>query len=217
MIRIALAEDQAFLSKTIEEKLSFFDEMVLKFTASNGKQLLDYLKDNRTIDLILMDIQMPGMDGIEATSIVKKYYPHIKIIMLTVFADEENIIKAIQAGANGYILKDVMAGELRRGIIEVMEGGAHMTPEIAFKALNLLRSTPILSKTQYESNKDYSLSKRESDVLSQLSTGLNYNEIGKNLFISPATVRKHIENIYRKLQVKNKIEALNKARSGGIL
>lgn len=153
---------------------------------------------------------MPEMDGITATEIVKSKYPHIKIIMLTVFDDDENIFNAIKAGANGYLLKEIDAENLHKCILEVVNGGAPMTPSIALKTLKLLRN-PIVINTVDEIEK-IKLTNRETEILEHLSKGLNYNEIADNLIISPSTVRKHIENIYKKLQVHNKMEAVSKAR-----
>lgn len=211
MIKIALAEDNTFLAESIREKISFFGDLQLKFWAKNGIDLLNQLNNHANIDVILMDIQMPEMDGIEATSKVKEKYPQIRIIMLTVFDDENNVFKSIQSGANGYLLKDENAEIIYNGIREIMDGGAPMTPSIALKALKLLRN-PLDTKIKEQSKEKYELTQRETEVLEQLSKGLNYHEISKNLFISPATVRKHIENIYRKLQVRNKLEAVNLAK-----
>lgn len=205
-LKIAIAEDNSFLAKTIEEKLSFFNDLSFKFKGNNGAELIGKLEVNKHIDVILMDIQMPEMDGITATEIIKSKYPHIKVIMLTVFDDDENIFKAIKAGANGYLLKEIDAENLHKCILEVMNGGAPMTPSIALKTLNLLRN-PILVEDKSEIEK-IKLTNRETDILEHLSKGLNYNEIADNLIISPSTVRKHIENIYKKLQVHNKIEAV---------
>lgn len=214
MIRIAVAEDNHFLAKSIEEKISFFDELNLKFIGSNGAELIGKLELDSNIDVILMDIQMPEMDGIKATELIKIKHPQIKIIMLTVFDDDENIYNAIKAGANGYLLKDTDPESLIKGIKEVMEGGATMTPSIAMKALNLLRN-PERIEAQVES--DIELTKREQEILEQIARGLNYHQIAVNLIISPATVRKHIENVYKKLQVHNKVEAIQKAMKNNLL
>lgn len=208
-VRIAIADDNFFLTKVIEEKLSFFNELKLKFTAVNGQDLVEKLKQDSIVDLILMDIEMPVMNGIEATEEVKKKYPHIKIVMLTVFDNDENIFNSIKAGADGYLLKDIEPQNLYNGIMETINGGAAMTPSIALKTLKLLRN-PVEFKTN-EEKEEIKLSAREIDVLEQLSKGLNYNAIAENLFLSPSTVRKHIENIYKKLQVHNKLEAIQKA------
>lgn len=211
MIKIAIAEDNPFLLHSIKERIGFFDDLSFRFSGNNGAELIGKLEANHAVDVILMDIQMPEMDGIEATQIIKSRFPQIKIIMLTVFDDDENIFRSIQAGANGYLLKDIDPDQLHSGIIEIMEGGAPMSPSIALKALNLLRN-PLSNVGSNFNNEEVNISEREKDVLEQLSKGLNYIEIAKNLFISPATVRKHIENIYKKLQVHNKVEAIQKAK-----
>lgn len=213
--KIAIAEDNRMLLKSVMEKLSFFDDFAVKFHGENGNVLLAELEQDHNIDLILMDIQMPEKDGIATTEIVRTKYPHIKVLMLTVFDDEENIFRAIKAGAHGYLLKDVDAETLKNGIISTLEGGASMSPSIALKALDLLRNAPI---THVESKLDDSgITKREQEILEQLSKGHNYLTIAENLIISPSTVRKHIENIYKKLHAHNKVEAIQAATRKGLL
>jgi DNA-binding NarL/FixJ family response regulator len=210
MIKIAIAEDNSFLVKTLVNKLSFFDDIVVKFASENGNDLIKMLDKNHNIDVILMDIQMPEMDGIKATEIIKKKYPQIKIMMLTIYDDDDSVFKAIKAGANGYILKETDPRSMYENINELLSGGAPMTPSIASKTLKILRSNNY-NVTGGE-QKDFDLSKRQLQILEQLTKGLNYNEIAANLFISPSTVRKHIENIYAKLEVHSKIEAIQKAQ-----
>lgn len=195
--------------------MSFFEDLSFKFSAINGSDLLTQLEDNSNLDLILMDIEMPVLNGIETTEIVKQKYPHIKIIMLTVFDNDENIFNAIKAGADGYLLKEINAKDLHDGIIETLNGGAAMNPSIALKTLKLLRN-PITIQNK-EDKEDIQLTAREIDVLEQLSKGLNYNKIAENLILSSGTVRKHIENIYRKLQVHNKLEAVQKAKRNKLI
>ncbi|WP_370391713.1 response regulator [uncultured Winogradskyella sp.] len=214
-IRVAIVDDNAFLTKAVEEKLSFFDDIDIKFKAKNGEEALSKLSDNHNLDLILMDIEMPIMDGIEATAKVKQKYPQIKIIMLTVFDNDENIFKAIKAGADGYLLKEINAGDLHTGILETLNGGAAMNPSIALKTLKLLRNPFVASGEQSE--QEIKLTDREIEVLEQLSKGLSYNAIADNLILSTGTIRKHIENIYRKLQVHNKLEAVQKARKNNLI
>lgn len=215
-LKICIAEDNYFLVKTIREKLSFFDDISIKFHANNGAELIGKLEENHNIDVILMDIQMPEMDGIKATEIVKSKYPQIKIIMLTVVDDDDCVFNAIKAGANGYLLKEIEAENLYKSILEVTKGGAPMTPSIALKTLNLLRN-PNLAEEKEKDLEEIKLSKRETEILIQLSKGLIYNSIAENLIISPSTVRKHIENIYKKLQVHNKMEAVIKARKKNLI
>lgn len=215
MIKIAIVDDNSFLIKTVQEKLSFFDDFSIKFTAINGIDLINQLDKNHNIDLILMDIEMPKMNGIEATEIIKNKYPQIKIIMLTVFDNDENIFKSIKSGADGYLLKEVNPKELKEGIIETLNGGAAMTPSIALKTLKLLRE-PILFEDCKPCD-NVNLTTREIEVLEQLSKGLKYDAIANNLFLSTGTIRKHVENIYTKLQVHNKLEAIQKAKNNNLI
>jgi DNA-binding NarL/FixJ family response regulator len=214
-LKIAIVDDNSFLIHAIKEKLSFFEDVTVKHTALNGSDLLAKLEDNHNVDLILMDIEMPVLNGIETTQIVKQKYPQIKIIMLTAFDNDENIFNAIKAGADGYLLKEIKPKALYDGIIETLNGGAAMNPSIALKTLKLLRN-PISIESEKD-KEDISLSKREIEVLEQLGTGLSYTVIAENLFLSPSTVRKHIENIYKKLEVHSKIEAVQKAKRHNII
>ena len=214
MIKVALVDDNSFLLKTTQEKLSFFDDISIKLIAYDGQELLSKLEENHAIDIILMDIEMPGMNGIEATFQVKNKYPHIKILVLTVFDDDENIFNIIKAGADGYLLKEITPNELYQAIQETLNGGAAMHPSIAFKTLKLLRNP---HDFENKCDLEFKLSPREIEVLEQLSKGLSYNAIAENLFLSPSTIRKHIENIYKKLQVHNKLEAVEKARNNNLI
>ena len=217
MIRIAVAEDNAFLAKSIQDKIALFPtQLKFKFQAFNGKLFLEKLTEDPNVDVILMDIQMPEMDGIETTRFISERYPQIKVIMLTVLDDEESIFQAILAGANGYLLKDENPNMLLESILSIVEGGAPMSAGIALKALRLLRN-PLKPEQQTATAKKPELSSREIDVLNQLSKGMDYKQIAENLIISPATVRKHIENIYAKLQVHNKMEAVNLAQKHRII
>ena len=214
-VKIVIVDDNSFLITMVQEKLSFFEDLQVKFTAIHGADLLSKLEANHNIDLILMDIEMPQLNGIEATEIVKQKYPHIKIIMLTVFDNDEHIFNAIKAGADGYLLKEINARDLHDGIIETLNGGAAMNPSIAMKTLKLLRN-PIEFNNE-EEQEHIKLTNREVEVLEQLSKGLSCNLIADNLILSSGTVRKHIENIYKKLQVHNKLEAVQKARKNKLI
>ncbi|XCF07309.1 response regulator transcription factor [Tamlana crocina] len=214
-IKIAIADDNSFLINMVAEKLSFFDDLDFKFSAMNGADLLEKLEGNHNIDVVLMDIEMPILNGIEATEKIKQRYPHIKIIMLTVFDNDENIFNAIKAGADGYLLKEVNAKDLHTGILETLNGGAAMNPSIALKTLKLLRNPINLNNVSKEG--DIKLTAREVEVLEQLSKGLSYGLIADNLILSVGTVRKHIENIYKKLQVHNKLEAVQKAQKNNLI
>jgi DNA-binding NarL/FixJ family response regulator len=214
-LKIAIVEDNSFLIHAIKEKLSFFDDVTIKHTSLNGSELLTKLEESRNVDLILMDIEMPVLNGIETTQIVKQKYPQIKIVMLTAFDNDEHIFNAIKAGADGYLLKEINPDDLYNGIKETLNGGAAMNPSIALKTLKLLRNPIDIQNPRDQ--EEISLSKREVEVLEQLSKGLSYTAIADNLFLSPNTVRKHIENIYKKLQVHSKMEAVQKAKNHNII
>ncbi|MBR9914667.1 MAG: response regulator transcription factor [Algicola sp.] len=215
IIKIAIVDDNTFLINAVKEKLSFFEDFNLKFTAKDGSDLMNQLEENHNLDLILMDIEMPVLNGIETTEIIKKKYPHIKIIMLTVFDNDEHIFNAIKAGADGYLLKEINAKDLHDGILDTLNGGAAMNPSIALKTLKLLRNP--FSIENEKDKEDIKLSNRETEVLEHLSKGLNYVQIAENLILSKGTIRKHIENIYRKLQVHNKLEAVQKAKKNNLI
>lgn len=218
--KIVITEDNKIIARSLTEKLNLFsDEVEIKFVAKNGVELLNKLKSDNDVDLILMDIEMPEMDGIQATHEVKNLYPHIKILILTVFDDDEKIFKAIQNGASGYLLKEETPETILNSIKIVMEGGATMSPSIATKILNMLSHAELKSSLakQQETIQNFDLSEREIEVLEKLKLGKDYKEIATELFISPSTVRKHIENIYLKLQVHNKMQAVQKAIQHNII
>ena len=215
-IKLAIVDDNTFLARAIKEKLVEFEELDIKYMVFNGSELLAKLEKSHNLDLVLMDIEMPVLDGIETVRIVKQKYPHIKVLMLTVFDNDENIFNAIQAGADGYLLKEIEAEKLHNAILETIGGGAAMSPSIAVKTLKLLRY-PERQESLSVQEEEILLSDREKEVLEQLAEGLSYTLIAKNLFLSPSTVRKHIENIYKKLQVHNKLEAVQKARRQSLI
>lgn len=214
-IHVAIVEDNNALIRIIKEKLSFFPDISIPFTASDGLECLNKLKLGIKVDLILMDIEMPIMGGIETTKNIVSSYPDIKILMLTVFDDDDHLFQAICSGAKGYLLKEVNPEDLHRGITQIMGGGAAMSPSIALKTIHLLQAA---NTKQSNVSKDFfSLTPREIEILHHLASGAPYTIIAKSLFISPSTVRKHIENIYSKLQVHSKTEAVLLAKKNQLI
>ncbi len=163
-------------------------------------------------DIVLMDIEMPGMNGIVAVGILHAEFPHLKIMMQTIFEENEKIFKSILAGASGYILKNTPPAGILESIREIYEGGAPMSPSIAIKVLKMLANRPELPK-----NNSFELSEREKEVLACLVKGMSYQLIADHLFISLDTVRGHIRSIYEKLHVHSKSEAVAKAIKGNIV
>lgn len=200
-IRVAITEDIPELANEMQQKFSAFEAIDLVFIASNGSQLLDQLESNQ-VDVILMDINMPIMDGIAATKKTKALYPYVKIIMHTVFDEDDKVFESILAGASGYLLKDDKPSKILVSIEEAMEGGAPMSVSIATKVLNFIKSN------NQEGKQSFNLTDRELQILQHIGKGENYHQIAEILFISPKTVRNHIEKIYKKLQVHNKVDAV---------
>ncbi|MCC6253095.1 MAG: response regulator transcription factor [Bacteroidia bacterium] len=215
MTKLIIVEDNAFALQAISDKLANFSDIVISYVARNGQEVLEFLKQNNSVDLILMDIEMPVMNGIEATQAIKQKYPQIKIVMITVYDDDNYIFDAIKAGADSYILKETKAEKIFETITDTLNGGAVMSPSIAVKTLRLLKNAPIVEKTA--SPITIELTGRETEILEQLSTGISNKTIAEKLFISPFTVKRHIENIYQKLQAHNRIELIEKARQNKLL
>jgi DNA-binding NarL/FixJ family response regulator len=210
-INIAIVDDNATLRQQLQENLLVSGEVNILFTAVNGKDALDKLLTTKILpQVILMDIEMPEMNGIEATAIITTE-TDIKVLILTVFDTDEKIFEAIKAGAAGYLLKDSKTSRILQAIDDLLHGGAPMSPHIASKTLEFLRAANHTPKEKQP--QDYDLSERETDLLRQLVQGLSYQQIADKLFISHGTVRKHIENIYSKLHIHSKVEAVNKVNA----
>jgi DNA-binding NarL/FixJ family response regulator len=160
-----------------------------------------------------MDIEMPGINGIEAVKIVKEKFPHIKILMETIFDENDKIFQSICNGAEGYILKNTAPVQILSAIREIYEGGAPMTPSIASKVLKMFKyRSPDTSTSE-----QFNLTDREKEILKCLVEGMSYKMIAETCFISADTVNGHIKNIYKKLQVHSKSEAVAKAIIGKIV
>jgi len=213
-VKIAIADDKQINRTTVKEKIISFKEIELVFEAKNGHDFLEQLKAlpaNRHPQVVLMDLEMPVMDGIQAISMASSAYPDIKFIVLTVFEDNEKIFEAIKAGAGGYLLKDDSAVNIIDAITNVVEyNGIPMSPAIARKAMELLKQSPVPVSNESAAI-DSALSDREMGILKEMVTGKNYKAIGEKLFISPLTVRKHVANIYEKLHVNSRAQIINLA------
>jgi len=215
MIKIAVVDDIKNVRSTVVSKIKLSKDMEVIFEAKNGKEILHEVMKGLKPDVIVMDIEMPEMDGIEATEKIMAKYPEMKILMCTVFDDDTNLFNAICAGAKGYLMKDEKPERIHRAIFEAIEGGSAMSPSIALKALGLIkRSTPVIKK---EISEEYNLTARELEMLEQIASGSSYEQVADSKGISYGTVRKHLENVYRKLDVHNKLEAVNKAKQHGLI
>jgi DNA-binding NarL/FixJ family response regulator len=202
---------------TVKEKLIKYPEIELVLEARNGEDFLKQLKETsqeKKPQVVLMDLEMPVMDGIQTIALAAPAHPEIKFIVLTVFEDNEKIFEAIKAGAHGYLLKDEKAIHITEAISQVIEyDGMPMSPVIARKAMEMLKqSDRFPSEKKNKPSPDALLSDREMDILKELATGKSYKAIGEKLFISPFTVRKHVSNIYNKLHVDSRIQVISVAQ-----
>lgn len=206
-IRIAVAEDNMTAMKAILLKLASDSRIQVKTIAFSGADLMQALERNNEIDIALIDIQMPVMDGIETTRKIKALYPQVNVVMLTAFDDDDKIFASIMAGASGYLLKEESDERIVLALNETMNGGAGMTASIALKALNLIRNPHVVATEK----SDFGITKREVELLEQLKEGRTYSQAALAMGISLGTVQRHIGSVYRKLQVNNKVEAVQKA------
>lgn len=207
---IALVDDRPANRHFFSEKLKTIPGVELLFCASNGEEFLDIMaRSEQHPQLVFMDIDMPKLNGIETVLRASGLYPQTRFVMLTVFEDDEKIFQAVRAGAVGYLLKEDNSLRLQDTIEEVLlYGGSPMSPAIARKALRLLAASPGPAEPSEE---DHCLSERELNILKCLVDGMEYRQISDSMHISPNTVRTHIYNIYRKLHVNNKAQAIRLA------
>jgi two-component system, NarL family, response regulator LiaR len=204
LIKVAIYEDNDPLRKSLSHLVIGTGSMELTGAYPDGSSILEEC-ESALPDIILMDIDMPGIDGIEATTLVKSKFPEIQILIFTVFNDRKKVFDSLCAGATGYILKKSSAVQIIEAITEIYNGGSPMTGEIARMVMEFFSKTVVLN------NNEYTLSDRELDILKCLVKGDSYKMIADFCNISPGTVNTHINSIYRKLQVNSKSEAVIKA------
>jgi len=213
-IKIALVDDNFHTRQSIKELLSYSKDLEVIHLGESGKSFLSYLKnspEDALPDVVLMDIDMPELDGIDTVAIAKTVYPLIRFLMLTVYDDEDLLFRAIKAGASGFLLKDEKINVIEQHILNLYKGiDAPMSPSIAQKALSLIHRSNVHEGKKEENGHQIPLdvSTREIEVLQLLVDGYNYKDIGEKLFISYNTVKKHVSNIYEKLHVTSKAQAI---------
>ncbi len=217
-LRVALVEDNPSLRQRLIEHFSFYPEVQLIHAAGSGEAMIIWL-ENQARDqrphVVLMDIELPGLDGIETTRRVREIEPEIEVMMFTVFEDVEKLFASVQAGAAGYLLKDEPVQTIVSSLVELASGGAPMSPAMARKMLEHLRQHPPKLSPNPEPH-GTPLTDRERQILSLLVDGKNYHEVGDILSISPQTVRSHIKKIYRKMEVHTRADAVRIAIGKGL-
>jgi DNA-binding NarL/FixJ family response regulator len=208
MISVVLFEDNKSYRQGLSLYLTNTEGILFMGAYPDANDALAKVRKHQP-DVVLMDIQMPGVSGIEAMKQIKVHFPDTKVLIQTVFEDNHSIFTAICGGASGYVLKNPDPDELIKAIFDVMQGGASMSPTIALKALNLFKSQFVQAQPTY-----VDLSEREREVLGHMVKGLSYKMIAEVCCISYDTVHFHIKNIYKKLHVNSAPEAVAKAIEG---
>ncbi|GGH11449.1 response regulator [Paenibacillus segetis] len=209
-IKVLLVDDQELILESLHIVLSMEEDLEIVGLAKNGEEAIKGCE--RWIpDIVLMDINMPVMDGVAATTLIKERMPVIKIIMLTSYKEVEYVLAALSHGAEGYLLKAIHPRDLAAGIRVVHTGGTLISQEMASKMIKSMNNAPAAK------NNEYGLTAREIEVLHKLASGMRNQDIAEVLYLSEGTVKNYISNIYSKLNVKGRREAARKARDSGII
>lgn len=206
MIRVLIADDHGLVRAGLTELIGTFDGVEVIGSASGGAEAIAMVAEHRP-DIVLMDLEMPGVDGIAATTEIHKQSPETRVVILTSFSDRDRILKALDAGAIGYLLKDAEPGELERGIAAAARGESPLDPRAA--------GTVIAARIHAPEPRAV-ISIREREVLALLARGMANKEIARNLGISEKTVKAHLTSIFRQIKVSDRTQAALWARAHGI-
>lgn len=208
-IKVMIVDDQALIREGLKMILSLSNEIEVIMESSNGKEAFESLKQENP-DVILMDIRMPVMDGVESIKLIKDVYPHIKIIILTTFNEDEYIFEGLKNGADGYILKDIKSDEIIKGIKSVYQGNTLLQPEIANKVVKAFKNFDESSHKKEDtimiSGKYENLTPREVEISILVSKGKSNKEISNTLYITEGTVKNHLTKILAKLELENRTQ-----------
>ncbi|WP_405078987.1 response regulator [Paenibacillus chitinolyticus] len=204
-VRILLADDHAVVRKGLQMFLATQPDLELAGEASDGRQALEMIA-SLSPDVVLMDLNMPGLNGIEAAEIIKRDHPRVKVIVLTSFSDQDHVLPAVRAGARGYLLKDIEPDELVRAIRRVHAGQVELHPEAAGKLMNSIAFAEEVQAAGAASPLE-ELTKREAQVLKLIASGMSNKEIGEALFISEKTVKTHVSHVLDKLGLADRTQA----------
>lgn len=205
MIKILLADDQDILTEGLKLILGAEEDIEIVGTANDGKKAYDICR-LRHPDVVLMDIQMPGINGVEATAMIKKDFPQIKIIVLTTFNDDRYIYDALKNGASGYLLKDTSPAEILKAVYTVYNGGALIQSEVAVKVIDQFSQLAKENVDKHIDPRAELLTEREIEICRLIAEGKNNQEIAKELFLSQGTVKNHITRVLIKLDLRDRTQ-----------
>jgi DNA-binding NarL/FixJ family response regulator len=215
-IRVLLVDDQALFREGLETLLSVHKDIQVAGQASNGQEALEVAAQVRP-DVVLMDLRMPVLDGVQATRLLKEAQPRCRVIVLTTFDDDEYVFDALRAGAAGYLLKDVASARLVEAIRATARGESILEPSVAAKVIaEFTRVSSLVPAAQMEQLVE-PLSERELEILALIARGASNKEIAGQLFIAEGTVKNHVTHILGKLGVRDRTQAALKARELGLL
>jgi DNA-binding NarL/FixJ family response regulator len=212
MIKVLIADDQEIVCEGLKRILQSDPEIKVIGIANNGQQALDLI-NHQTPDIVLMDLQMPIMNGVQAIRQLRKTHPDLPVLVLTTYMDDKWLFDAIRAGATGYLLKDRPRHELLEAIKGTVSGEAYLDPSVAKKVLNQVASAP--EPIQFDESIE--ISERERDILTLLVEGLSNAEIAQRLFLSEGTVRNYLSSLFVKLEVSDRTQAVVVALRRGLV
>jgi len=210
-IQVAIADDHTLLRKALAKLVSSFEEYTVIFEADNGKEVKKKINEHLVPDLVLLDVNMPEMDGFETAGWLNKNYPRIKVLALSMFSDERTIIRMLRQGARGYIMKNIEPEELRKALDSVVKKNFYLSEEISGKIISGLH------KDADREEEPPSLTQREKDFLRLICSEITYKDIAAKMFVSPRTVDEYRNSLFEKLKVKSRVGLVMYAMRNGLV
>ncbi len=210
-IQVAIADDHTLLRKALAKLVASFDEYAVLFEAGNGKEIKKKINEHLVPDLVLLDVNMPEMDGFETAAWLNKNYPKIKVLALSMFSDERTIIRMLRQGARGYVMKNIDPEELKKALDSVMKKNFYLSEEISGKIISGLH------KDADRIEEPPSLTQREKDFLRLICSEITYKDIAAKMFVSPRTVDEYRNSLFEKLKVKSRVGLVMYAMRNGLV
>lgn len=210
-IQVAIADDHTLLRKALAKLVSSFEDYTVLFEANNGKEIKKNINEHLVPDLVILDVNMPEMDGFDTAAWLNKNYPKIKVLALSMFSDERTIIRMLRQGARGYIMKNIDPEELKRALDSVVKKNFYLSEEISGKIISGLH------KDVDKAEEPASLTQREKDFLRHICSEITYKDIAAKMFVSPRTVDEYRNSLFEKLKVKSRVGLVMYAIRNGLV